>query len=160
MTDKTIQERLREFDDGPGGHGWKLCCEAADLIDRLTAPASEDVVERVAISRADLIELRQLVSICHDMQEEKETLPILGRIDDALAARDAIAAMPSEDEIRRDEREKCAKIADREAKSNREVAEAHKYAGNWDSCAERFRVAGMAERLARAIRARSEENIQ
>ncbi len=37
MSDKTIQERLREFDDGPGGRGWKLCSEASDLIDRLRA---------------------------------------------------------------------------------------------------------------------------
>ena len=35
MTDLT--RRLRDYDDGPAGRGWKLCEEAADEIERLHA---------------------------------------------------------------------------------------------------------------------------
>ena len=45
---KTIQERLREFDDGPAGRGWKLCHEAADIIDGLNSS-----IQDVEAIRAD-----------------------------------------------------------------------------------------------------------
>ena len=30
-----LVDRLRAYDDGPSGRGWRLCLEAADEIDRL-----------------------------------------------------------------------------------------------------------------------------
>ena len=106
MSDKTIQERLRYAGaiNDDADCFWvdsDLLREAADLIDRLTAPAREDQVERVA----DALFNSGACSIGYRGDARLYQCRI--------HARAAIAAMPSEETIRRDEREKCAQVAER-----------------------------------------------
>ena len=102
MTNNTIQERLREHATwgAVGSVTASLLREAADLIDRLTAPASEDQVERVA----DALFNSGACSIGYRGDARLYQCRI--------HARAAIAAMDIE-AIRRDEREKCAQVAEK-----------------------------------------------
>lgn len=54
-----------------------------DLVDA-KSESRPPMVDPVTIERADLIELKQLVGIVHDIAEAKQTLPLLGRICAAL----------------------------------------------------------------------------
>ena len=205
MSEKTIQERLREAFNSEWNVSYAssdLLREAADLIDRLTAAPSEDVVERVAraIHEAKIKVSVPRLGIRWATFEEvwrgsRESLEA-----EARAAIAAIAAMPSAEQIRRyetwfdqhfgmfrkpdedrlvyaekclesrdlneqelfedvrrDEREKCAEIVDREYAELTTLARKHRrrsQLGSMDRC----NAAALAvQRIATASRARSEE---
>ena len=105
MTDKTIQERLRELAYLYDYDKYKrhiTLREAADLIDRLTAPVTEEQVERVARAIFEGMEAQDCVG---EYPEGNRTTWVDGHFNFMNIARAAIAAMPSAEAIRRDERE-------------------------------------------------------
>ena len=176
MSEKTIQQRLREVgyrQDNARTPLGGLLREAAALIDRLTVAPSEDVVERVRseLERKQL----QLVEYQHGIAGDDENpalrhaytiaegrlLQIAQDIAALDTARAAIAAMPSEEALRRDEREKC--IAEintvAELRGRQECCGVGEYSGTGgppECCAKPLLMIETNEAIA-AIRARNEE---
>ncbi len=168
MSDKTIQERLRYAGaiNDDADCFWvdsDLLREAADLIDRLTAAPSEDVVERVAIALW-----------LQDTHDHDRHMGYALTSEDALIswdanakesyrsdARAAIAAMPSVEQIRHDEREKCIAVISSlaELRGRQECCGVGEYSGNGgppECCAKPLLMIETNEAIA-AIRARNEE---
>ena len=132
MRDKTLQERLRYAGaiNDDADCFWvdsDLLREAADLIDRLTAAPSEDAVELVAEAlwnetQKDLFSQYKYDILFGELNDKDartwsfitspNVLPIVANEYRAFA-RAAIAALPSEEAIRRNEREKCAQVAEK-----------------------------------------------
>ncbi len=112
MTDKTIQERLRDCHIGKAPNGEYVVYvpvtlreQAADMIDRLTAAPSEDMAERMLDAYWTKVGVYKPGELTADNRKWPDR--------DIQAMKAAIAAMPSADQIRRDEREKCAQVAEK-----------------------------------------------
>lgn len=71
----------------------------------------------------------------------------------AILARAVIAAMPSAEQIRREQIEKDAQIAQRESEANEIVAKVHAGRGDMQSASRRFAKYDVAKHIASAIRA-------
>lgn len=171
MSEKTIQDmnkRLRErLTEGREGLLNVLSAmmntdEANAFIDaaldRLTAAPSEDVVERVARTIYEALEAQDCVG---EYSEGDRSTWVDGFFSFRPIARAAIAAMPSAEAIRRDEREKCAEALRNlaELKGKQECCGVGAYSaggGPPECCAEPLIMIDAEDAIA-AIRARNEE---